>query len=98
VKHAVESDSVQAFRRGGQAGAQEKQYQKLAARMIRTRTSPSCCDLGADSPAESGNECQHAGVEANVQLEKKGEGISTGEACQMGVLLRRYFALLLPLL
>ena len=53
---------------------------------------------GADSPAESGNERQHTGVEENVQLEKKGEGFSTGEACQMRVLLRRYLALLLPLL
>ena len=52
----------------------------------------------ADSPAQSANERQHTGVEENVQLEKKGEGFSTGEACQMGVLLRRYFALLLPLL
>ena len=32
---------------------------------------------GADSPAESGNERQHTGVEENVQLEKKGEGFST---------------------
>src|ERR1700691_4579442 len=53
---------------------------------------------GADSPAESGNERQHAGVVENVQLEKKGEGVSTGEPCQMSVLLRRYRALLLPLL
>ncbi len=53
---------------------------------------------GGDSPAESGNERQHTGVEENVQLEKKGEGFSTGEACQMRVLLRRYLALLLPLL
>ena len=53
---------------------------------------------GADSPAESGDERQNTGVEENVQLEKKGEGFSTGEACQMCVLLRRYFALLLPLL
>ena len=53
---------------------------------------------GADGPAESGNERQHAGVEENVQLEKKGKRFSTGEASQMGALLRRYFALLLPLL
>jgi len=52
----------------------------------------------ADSPSESGNERQHTGVEENVQLEKKEEGFSTGETCQMGMLHRRYFPLLLPLL
>ena len=52
----------------------------------------------ADSPAESGYERQNTGVEKNIQLEKKRERFSTGEACQMGVLLLRYFALLLPLL
>jgi hypothetical protein len=53
---------------------------------------------GADSPAESGNERQHTGIEENVQLKKKGEGFSMGEAHQMRVLLQRYRALLLPVL
>ena len=87
---------------GDQTGAREEQYQKQAAsiveRMVRTRTSPSRCDQVLTVQAESGNERQHAGVVENVQLEKKGEGVSTGEPCQMSVLLRRYRALLLPLL
>ena len=70
----------------------------MAERMVRTRTSPSCCDQVADRPAESGNKRQHTGIEKNVQLKKKGEGFSTGEARQMRVLLRRYRALLPPLL
>ncbi len=53
---------------------------------------------GGDRPAKSGNERQHTGVEENVQLKKKGEGFSAAEARQMRVLLRRYRALLLPLL
>ena len=53
---------------------------------------------GADGPAEAGDERQNTGVKENVQLEKKGEGFSTGEACQKCVLLRRYDGLLLPLL
>ena len=53
---------------------------------------------GGDGPAETGDERQNTSVEENVQLEKNGEGFSTGEACQERVLLRRYNAALLPLL
>ncbi len=53
---------------------------------------------GADGPAEAGNERQNAGVEENVQLEKKGKGFSTREAFQERMLFRRYNAALLPLL
>jgi hypothetical protein len=52
----------------------------------------------ADGPAETGDERQNASVEKKVQLEKKGEGFSTGEARQEGMLLRRYGIVLLPLL
>ena len=53
---------------------------------------------GADGPAEAGDERQNTSVEENVQLEKKGKGFSTREACQECVLFRRYNAALLPLL
>jgi len=43
----------------------------------------------ADGPAEAGDEREDTAVEEKVQLEKKGEGFFTGEACQECVLLRR---------
>ncbi len=72
----------------GENGGKDGQYEDV----------PKLMGPGADGPAESGHERQHSGVEENVQLEKKREGVSTGEARQIGLLLRRYFALLLPLL
>ena len=53
---------------------------------------------GADGPTEARDERQNTSLEEDVQLEKKGEGFSTGEARQECVLLRRYSAVLLPLL
>src|SRR5690242_10284020 len=53
---------------------------------------------GADGPAEAHDERQNTSVEEDVQLEKQGEGFSTGEARQEYVLLWRYNAVLLPLL
>ena len=73
---------------GGEDGGEDGQDEDV----------PELLGPGADSPAESGNERQHTDVVESVQLKKNGEAVSTGEACQMGVLLRRYRALLLPLL
>src|ERR1700747_1072756 len=53
---------------------------------------------GSHRPAESSNKRQHTGIEQNVQLEKKRDGFSAGEVRQKRVLLRRYLALLLPVL
>src|SRR5260370_12219343 len=53
---------------------------------------------GADGPAEAGDERQNTGVEENVQLEEKGEGVAAREGCEECVLFRRYCAALFPLI
>ena len=52
---------------------------------------------GGDSPAKSGNERQHTGIEKDIQLKEERERFLTGDAYQKSMLLRQYFTLLLPL-
>ena len=95
------SDSVRAFPRGRTTPARGKSSTRNRRRewprgWSGRATSPSCCDQVLTVQPSPANERQHAGIEQNIQLKKKGEGFSTAEARQMRVLLRRYRALLFP--